>query len=105
MRQHYPVPHFLPLDSELSNHEYIFMGYEAGATMHLDFISRLMWQAQLQGNKTWQLIPSPECQDVCQQFSFYVEPGDAMLLDTRVWYHGTTIAPGQFSLTIQSEYS
>lgn len=28
-----------------------------------------------------------------------------VLLDTRVWYHGTTIAPGEFSLTIQSEYS
>lgn len=36
-----------------------------------------MWQAQLLGNKTWHLIPSPECENVCQSFSFYVEPGDA----------------------------
>lgn len=105
MRQFYPIPHFLPLNSELSNREYIFMGYDEGATMHLDFISRLMWQAQLLGNKTWNLVPSPECESTCQSFSFYVEPGDAMLLDTRVWYHGTKIAPGEFSLTIQSEYS
>ncbi|GLV39451.1 uncharacterized protein CBL_13330 [Carabus blaptoides fortunei] len=105
MRKYYPLPHFLPLDSEMSNREYIFMGYDKGANMHLDFISRLMWQAQLLGNKTWHLIPSPECEDVCDSFKFYVEPGDAMLLDTRVWYHGTTIAPGEFSLTIQSEYS
>lgn len=35
MRQYYPVPHFLPEDSELSNHEYIFMGYDQGATMHV----------------------------------------------------------------------
>ena len=36
-----------------------------------------MWQAQLKGSKTWHLIPPPECEDVCSQFSFLVEPGDA----------------------------
>lgn len=45
--------------------------------LQLDFISRLMWQAQLLGNKTWNLVPSPECESTCQSFSFYVEPGDA----------------------------
>lgn len=70
----------------------------------LDYIPRLMWQAQLQGNKTWLLSPSPECDSMCSSFSFYVEPGDAVLIDTRIWYHGTTVPNGQFSLTIQSEY-
>lgn len=43
----------------------------------LDYIHRLMWQAQLKGNKSWILAPTPECDHVCQSFSFYVEPGDA----------------------------
>lgn len=71
------------------------MGYEEGATMHvccffynsllnfylpffqLDFINRLMWQAQLKGSKTWHLRPSPECEHVCEALDFLVEPGDA----------------------------
>lgn len=36
-----------------------------------------MWQAQLQGNKTWMLSPAPECDRQCEKFSFRVEPGDA----------------------------
>lgn len=44
--------------------------------LQLDYISRLMWQAQLQGHKTWRLNPPPECEDVCQSFQFRVEPGD-----------------------------
>lgn len=35
-----------------------------------------MWQAQLRGNKSWTLAPTPECDAVCKSFSFYVEPGD-----------------------------
>lgn len=104
MRKYYPKPHFLPVDSELSAKEYVFMGYDAGATMHLDFINRLMWQAQLRGTKTWYLKPSPECEDTCHSIIFLAEPGDAVLIDTRVWYHGTTIKPGEFSVAIQSEY-
>lgn len=87
-----------------------------------------MWQAQLQGNKSWNLAPTPECDRQCKSFSFYVEPGDIgrynlygflfkiiiklifilnfilVLIDTRVWYHSTAIMNGEFSLTIQSEY-
>lgn len=62
-----------------------------------------MWQAQLQGNKTWTVSPPPECDSICSSFKFYVESGDALLLDTRVWYHSTRAA-GQFSMTVQSEY-
>ncbi|XP_072397750.1 uncharacterized protein [Diabrotica undecimpunctata] len=104
MRKHYPKPHFLPEDSEIPSKEYIFMGYDDGATLHLDFINRLMWQAQLKGTKRWYLHPPPECESMCKPLSFYVEPGDAVLVDTRVWYHGTTIQPGEFSLSVQSEY-
>lgn len=72
--------------------------------LQLDYIPRLMWQAQIRGNKNWTVSPTPECDTKCSSFSFYVEPGDAVLIDTRIWYHGTSVAPGQFSMTIQSEY-
>lgn len=45
--------------------------------LQLDFINRLMWQAQLKGTKTWYLKPPPECESVCKSISFVVEPGDA----------------------------
>lgn len=35
MRKYYPKPHFLPEDCEFPSKEYVFMGYEAGATMHV----------------------------------------------------------------------
>ncbi|KAH8303659.1 hypothetical protein KR018_009776, partial [Drosophila ironensis] len=104
LRKLYPRPHFLPVDAEMPNTDYILMGYEHGAVMHLDYIPRLMWQAQLRGNMSWFLAPAPECDHQCQPFSFYVEPGDAVLVDTRIWYHANTIPKGQFSLTVQSEY-
>ncbi|XP_023014905.2 uncharacterized protein isoform X2 [Leptinotarsa decemlineata] len=94
MRKHYPKPHFLPDDCEIPSKEYVFMGYDDGATMH----------AQLKGSKVWNLHPPPECESICKPFSFMVEPGDAVLVDTRIWYHGTTINPGEFSLSVQSEY-
>lgn len=125
LRTMYPIPHFLPADAEVPNTDYIFLGYDEGAVMHvsnkclycneskfflrstefqLDYIPRLMWQAQLQGNKSWTLNPPPECDSVCSSFEFYVEPGDAVLIDTRNWYHSTTILDKRFSITIQSEY-
>lgn len=48
--------------------------------MQLDFISRLMWQAQLKGSKKWVLKPSPECEDICKAITFLVEPGDAGMI-------------------------
>jgi len=44
--------------------------------LQIDYISRLMWQAQLRGHKTWRLVPPPDCDHVCTGFSFRVEPGD-----------------------------
>jgi len=104
LRNNYPKPEFLPEDSEVPSKDYVFMGYDDGATMHIDFINRLMWQAQLKGTKTWKLRPSNECESVCQSISFIAYPGDAVLVDTRLWYHATTIKPNEFSLSIQSEY-
>lgn len=127
LRTLYGIPHFLPADAEVPNTDYVFMGFERGAIMHLDYIPRLMWQAQLRGNKSWSVAPTPECASECEPFGFYVEPGDAgelgiklgqlkthiyyifvvvvsVLMDTRIWYHATTVLNGEFSLTVQSEY-
>lgn len=38
MRKYYPRPHFLPKDAEIPNRDYIFFGYNEGATMHVRFI-------------------------------------------------------------------
>ncbi|CAG2062744.1 unnamed protein product, partial [Timema podura] len=77
MRRYYTTPHFLPEDSEHARMDYIFIGYQQGAVMHqIDYISRLMWQAQIQGHKTWRLMPPPDCDHVCSTLSFRVDPGD-----------------------------
>ncbi|KAK7792559.1 hypothetical protein R5R35_008658 [Gryllus longicercus] len=104
MRQHYEMPHFLPQDAEHARMDYIFIGYDQGAVMHIDYISRLMWQAQIRGHKTWRLVPPPDCEDVCSPLTFRVDPGDIVLLDTRQWYHDTHIDAGELSLTVSSEY-
>lgn len=35
LRTLYPIPQFLPEDAEIPNTDYIFMGYDQGATMHV----------------------------------------------------------------------
>lgn len=35
LRHLYPRPHFLPEDAEIPNTDYIFMGYDEGAVMHV----------------------------------------------------------------------
>ncbi|XP_076395836.1 uncharacterized protein LOC100878361 isoform X3 [Megachile rotundata] len=94
----------IPEDAEVPYSNYVFLGYEEGAIMHLDYISRLMWQGQIIGNKTWTVAPTPECDNVCKRFNFTVYAGDIVLLDTRIWYHGTYVKDGNFSLTVTSEY-
>lgn len=38
MREHYSVPHFLPEDAEHAHMDYIFIGYQQGAVMHVSEI-------------------------------------------------------------------
>ena len=35
LRKLYPKPHFLPEDAEMPNTDFIFLGYEQGAIMHV----------------------------------------------------------------------
>ncbi|XP_043251370.1 uncharacterized protein LOC122396775 [Colletes gigas] len=104
MRKFYSLPHFLPEDAEVPYTNYVFLGYEEGAAMHLDYISRLMWQGQIIGDKIWTVAPTPECDHICTRFNFTVHAGDIVLLDTRIWYHGTYVMNGNISLTVTSEY-
>lgn len=48
LRRQYPRSHFLPEDAEMLNTDCVYLGYAQGAIMHLDYIPRLMWQAQPQ---------------------------------------------------------
>ncbi|XP_013786777.1 F-box protein At1g78280-like [Limulus polyphemus] len=105
LRHHYSRPHFLPDDSESSAIDWIFMGYSGpGASMHLDYVYRPSWQAQIAGRKTWRLFPPPECESVCTSMNVTVVKGDIILIDTNQWYHDTYIEPGEMSITIGSEY-
>lgn len=105
LREHYSRPDFLPEDSEASIIDWIFMGYSGnGATVHLDYVMRPSWQAQISGRKSWRLIPPPECEDVCPSMSITVNPGDIIMINTNKWYHGTWVEPGAISITIGSEY-
>lgn len=105
LRQHYQRPYFLPADSETVAEDWIFMGGPGpGANIHLDYVERPSWQAQISGQKTWRLVPSPECEAVCHAFNVTVHKGDIIVLDTNIWYHATFVHPGEISITIGSEF-
>jgi hypothetical protein len=63
--------------------------YKDTLCLQIDYISRLMWQAQLRGHKTWRLVPPPDCDHICTGFSFRVEPGDIgkLLLNGEMIFH------------------
>ncbi|XP_060565091.1 uncharacterized protein LOC132724274 [Ruditapes philippinarum] len=105
LRKHYERPYFLPNNSESSTLDWIFMGGSGnGAPVHLDYVMRPSWQAQISGKKTWSLVPTPECEAECKSFNVTVHKGDIFVVDTNVWYHSTFIHPGEISITIGSEY-
>ncbi|CAG7830507.1 unnamed protein product, partial [Allacma fusca] len=50
-----------------------------GASMHIDFVRRPSWQAQLSGTKQWTLRPVPECEEECMSVNLSpitIRPGD-----------------------------
>ncbi|KAL4240206.1 hypothetical protein ACF0H5_001000 [Mactra antiquata] len=105
LRDHYQRPYFLPIDSESSALDWIFMGGSGpGAVIHIDYVQRPSWQAQISGKKTWTLVPPPECEHVCNDLNVTVHKGDIFVVDTNLWYHSTFIHPGEISITIGSEY-
>ncbi|KAJ7362086.1 hypothetical protein OS493_013177 [Desmophyllum pertusum] len=68
LRKYYNKPYFIPFDAETGDQDWIFMGGPGpGAPIHLDMVNRPSWQAQLSGQKTWTLIPPPECEHVLSE--------------------------------------
>uniref|UniRef100_A0A1I8F8H3 JmjC domain-containing protein n=1 Tax=Macrostomum lignano TaxID=282301 RepID=A0A1I8F8H3_9PLAT len=66
-------------------------------SLHIDYVSRPSWQAQIRGRKIWELVPSPECASVCHSFNITtVHAGDIINIDTNRWYHATYVYPARF---------
>ncbi|XP_014674984.1 PREDICTED: uncharacterized protein LOC106815073 [Priapulus caudatus] len=106
LRQHYQRPYFLPVDSESSKTDWIFMGVPGyGAHMHVDAVGNPSWQAQISGSKTWTLQPPPECYTECREMEVTVHPGEIIVLDTNRWFHKTLVIGDQMSIVIGSEYN
>ena len=105
LRKHYHRPYFLPLQSEGTNIDWIFMGTPGyGAHMHIDHVTNPSWQAQIKGSKLWTLEPVPECYNECRTIEAVVYPGEVIVLDTNRWYHKTHITGNDLSITIGSEF-
>ncbi|CAG7727362.1 unnamed protein product, partial [Allacma fusca] len=108
LREIFPRPKFLPSDSESSAIDWIFVGSPGmGASMHIDFVRRPSWQAQLSGTKQWTLRPVPECEEECMSVNLSpitIRPGDMIFLETNIWYHETVILGENLSISIGSEY-
>ena len=110
LRDLYTRPAFLPVESESSNLDWIFMGGSTaqtggGAPVHIDHVSRPSWQAVIAGEKTWLLYPPPECKSVCtDEIAVDMKKGDILVVDTNLWYHGTKVPPGVLTIAIGSEY-
>ncbi|KAL7645329.1 UNVERIFIED_CONTAM: hypothetical protein RMT77_003715 [Armadillidium vulgare] len=105
IRGHYERPYFLPLNSETSKTDWIFMGTPGhGAHLHIDHVGNPSWQAQIKGRKTWTLEPPLECYFKCFNLQVTVNQGEIIVLDTNIWYHETFILSGEISITIGSEY-
>ncbi|XP_003382910.1 PREDICTED: uncharacterized protein LOC100641282 [Amphimedon queenslandica] len=105
LRKHVKVPYFLPPVPSEDNLAWIFMGAPGpGAGLHIDFVGRVSWQAQLSGKKTWTLAPPPECETTCSTFNVTVDTGDIIVIDTNSWFHATFIHPGNVSITFGAEF-
>ncbi|GIY12431.1 cupin_8 domain-containing protein [Caerostris darwini] len=90
LRKHYKRPYFLPILSESTNIDWIFMGKPGyGAHMHIDHVDHPSWQAQIRGSKLWTLEPVPECYNECRTLETVVKAGEVIVLDTNRWYHKT----------------
>ncbi|KAL3858860.1 hypothetical protein ACJMK2_009109 [Sinanodonta woodiana] len=106
LREHYKRPYFLPVTSESSRTDWIFMGSPGyGAHMHIDNVGHPSWQAQITGTKQWTLEPPPECYFECPaRIQATVYPGEIIVLDTNSWFHATLNVGNDISITIGSEY-
>ncbi|KAK7507455.1 hypothetical protein BaRGS_00001390 [Batillaria attramentaria] len=104
LRKHFQLPDFLPANTEGTPMDWIFMGSPGPGAPYISTSWRgPSWQAQVSGRKTWQFVPSPECEAVCHSFNVTVEKGDIIFVETNAWYHSTFVHPGEISIAIGSE--
>lgn len=61
---------------------------------------------QIAGTKQWTLTPPPECHSQCSAnpINVTIHPGEALLLNTNMWYHSTLVLGDQLSIALGSEY-
>lgn len=100
-------PPFLHPDSTPPKRPWIFIGTpgEEAAHIHIDNLGLASWQAQISGVKTWYLRPPPECASSCHptmQATLY--PGDIIIVNTRLWFHGTKVQGPDISLSLVAEF-
>jgi len=106
LREHYKTPYFMG-STERTRHDWIFMGSPSytGAPLHIDAVDYASWQAQIRGTKKWRFEPPSECWFECpHRHDIEVTPGSIFVFNSNLWYHETSILPGQDSLTIGAEY-
>ncbi|ODN04824.1 hypothetical protein Ocin01_01817 [Orchesella cincta] len=106
VRKHFPRPDFFPADFDTMGSDWIFIGTPGpGAPMHLDYVRRPSWQAQISGTKTWRISPVYECESVCpKELTFTVYAGDILLVDTNLWFHQTFVEGSSLSMSVGWEY-
>jgi len=78
---------------------------DEAAHIHIDNLGLPSWQAQISGVKTWYLRPPPECASSCHptmQATLY--PGDLIIVNTRLWFHGTKVHKPDISLSLVAEF-
>jgi len=100
-------PPFLHPDSTPPKRPWIFIGTpgDEAAHIHIDNLGLPSWQAQISGVKTWYLRPPPECASSCHptmQATLY--PGDLIIVNTRLWFHGTKVHKPDISLSLVAEF-
>jgi len=100
-------PPFLHPDSTPPKRPWIFIGTpgDEAAHIHIDNLGLPSWQAQISGVKTWYLRPPPECASSCHptmQATLY--PGDLIIVNTRLWFHGTKVHGPDISLSLVAEF-
>ncbi|XP_023337908.1 bifunctional arginine demethylase and lysyl-hydroxylase JMJD6 isoform X2 [Eurytemora carolleeae] len=102
----YSRPSFINPDSTPPSKPWIFIGSPGhGANIHIDNVDLSSWQAQITGIKKWFIQPPPECSRKCgNTMEITVYPGDIIVLNTNVWFHGTLVLGSQLSLVLTNEY-
>ncbi|CAL8125521.1 unnamed protein product [Orchesella dallaii] len=106
LRKLFPRPDFLPDEVDPTGFDWMFIGSPGpGVPMHLDFVKRPLWQAQMSGVKRWEVFPVYECESACPNpVVFTVYTGDIAFVAPHFWFHKTFVEGKKLSMTIGWDY-